>query len=114
MNAAAGERLAIDRVQARPRQVGVARLVGTAGGVGLDVMSVDELTIEASVRLLSVLDAPTVSGGEPSDDEEDAGAADDVLLDAADESAESEAEALAEASGGGNGESPANGEEQSK
>ncbi|AHI74326.1 ribonuclease catalytic domain-containing protein [Burkholderia thailandensis] len=80
----------------------------------LDVMSVDELTIEASVRLLSVLDAPTVSGGEPSDDEEDAGAADDVLLDAADESAESEAEALAEASGGGNGESPANGEEQSK
>ncbi|AJY28051.1 RNB domain protein [Burkholderia thailandensis 34] len=80
----------------------------------LDVMSVDELTIEASVRLLSVLDAPTVSGGEPADDEEDAGAADDVLLDAADESAESEAEALAEASGGGNGESPANGEEQSK
>ncbi|AHI66177.1 ribonuclease catalytic domain-containing protein [Burkholderia thailandensis] len=80
----------------------------------LDVMSVDELTIEASVRLLSVLDAPTVSGGEPADDEEDAGAADDVLLDAADESAESEAEALAEASGGGNGEAPANGEEQSK
>lgn len=34
MNAAAGERLAVDRVQARPRQVGVARLVGTASGVG--------------------------------------------------------------------------------
>ncbi|KVN14377.1 MULTISPECIES: RNB domain-containing ribonuclease [unclassified Burkholderia] len=85
----------------------------------LDVMSVDELTIEASVRLVSVLDAPTVSSGEPADDD-DADAADDVLLDAADESAESEAEALAEAGGAasgdgnGNGESPANGEEQSK
>ncbi|KWZ45029.1 ribonuclease II [Burkholderia savannae] len=82
----------------------------------LDVMSVDELTIEASVRLLGVLDAPTVSGGEPADDEEDAEAADDVLLDAADESAESEAEALAEAGGAaqGDGEASASGEEQPK
>ncbi|AIO68318.1 ribonuclease catalytic domain-containing protein [Burkholderia oklahomensis] len=82
----------------------------------LDVMSVDELTIEASVRLLSVLDAPTVSGGEPAEDEEEAEAADDVLLDAADESAESEAEALAEAGGaaGGEGGASANGEEQPK
>ncbi|MDN7672817.1 RNB domain-containing ribonuclease [Burkholderia oklahomensis] len=82
----------------------------------LDVMSVDELTIEASVRLLSVLDAPTVSGGEPAEDEEEAEAADDVLLDAADESAESEAEALAEAGGaaGGEGDASANGEEQPK
>nr|WP_232355106.1 RNB domain-containing ribonuclease [Burkholderia oklahomensis] len=82
----------------------------------LDVMSVDELTIEASVRLLSVLDAPTVSGGEPAEDEEEAEAADDVLLDAAAESAESEAEALAEAGGaaGGEGDASANGEEQPK
>ncbi|AOJ08824.1 ribonuclease catalytic domain-containing protein [Burkholderia mayonis] len=82
----------------------------------LDVMSVDELTIEASVRLLSVLDAPTVSGGEPAEDEEEAEAAADVPLDAADESAESEAEALAEAGGaaGGEGDASANGEEQPK
>ncbi|VCJ50216.1 ribonuclease II (RNB) family protein [Burkholderia pseudomallei] len=82
----------------------------------LDVMSVDELTIEASVRLLSVLDAPMVSSGEPADEDEDADAADETLLDAADESAQGEAEALAEAGGAasGNGESSANGEEQSK
>ncbi|MDV2102377.1 ribonuclease catalytic domain-containing protein [Burkholderia pseudomallei] len=79
----------------------------------LDVMSVDELTIEASVRLVSVLDAPMVSSGEPADEDEDA---DETLLDAADESAQGEAEALAEAGGAasGNGESSANGEEQSK
>ncbi|ARK82554.1 RNB domain-containing ribonuclease [Burkholderia pseudomallei] len=82
----------------------------------LDVMSVDELTIEASVRLVSVLDAPMVSSGEPADEDEDADAADETLLDAADESAQGEAEALAEAGGeaSGNGESSANGEEQSK
>lgn len=79
-------------------------------------MSVDELTIEASVRLVSVLDAPMVSSGEPADEDEDADAADETLLDAADESAQGEAEALAEAGGAasGNGESSANGEEQSK
>ncbi|MBM5654157.1 RNB domain-containing ribonuclease [Burkholderia pseudomallei] len=82
----------------------------------LDVMSVDELTIEASVRLVSVLDAPMVSSGEPADEDEDADAADETLLDAADESAQGEAEALAEAgsAASGNGESSANGEEQSK
>lgn len=82
----------------------------------LDVMSVDELTIEASVRLVSMLDAPMVSSGEPADEDEDADAADETLLDAADESAQGEAEALAEAGGAasGNGESSANGEEQSK
>lgn len=82
----------------------------------LDVMSVDELTIEASVRLVSVLDAPMVSSDEPADEDEDADAADETLLDAADESAQGEAEALAEAGGAasGNGESSANGEEQSK
>ncbi|WDD96306.1 RNB domain-containing ribonuclease [Burkholderia sp. FERM BP-3421] len=81
----------------------------------LDVMSIDELTVEASVRLVSVLDAPVVSGGEPADDEDEAGdetpgddspgddspgddsPGDETLLDAADASAESEAEALAEA-----------------
>lgn len=82
----------------------------------LDVMSVDELMIEASVRLVSVLDAPMVSSGEPAEEDEDADAADETLLDAADESAQGEAEALAEAGGAasGNGESSANGEEQSK
>ncbi len=78
----------------------------------LDVMSIDELTVEASVRLVSVLDAPVVSGGESADDEDEAGdevpgdgspgdesPGDETLLDAADASAESEAEALAEAQG---------------
>ncbi|KVE39756.1 ribonuclease catalytic domain-containing protein [Burkholderia sp. TSV86] len=63
----------------------------------LDVMSIDELTVEASVRLVSVLDAPTVSSGEPADDDEDTEAAGDALLDAAGESAESDTQALAEA-----------------
>jgi exoribonuclease II len=41
--------------------------------VMLDVMSVDELTVEASVRLLSVLDAPVVSSGDAADDEDETG-----------------------------------------
>nr|WP_218884222.1 RNB domain-containing ribonuclease [Burkholderia guangdongensis] len=61
----------------------------------LDVMSIDELTVEASVRLLHVLDAPVVAGGEAEADDDEG--ADDVLIDADDASAESEAEALAEA-----------------
>ncbi|MDC6134612.1 RNB domain-containing ribonuclease, partial [Burkholderia gladioli] len=71
----------------------------------LDVMSIDELTIEASVRLLNVLDAPTVSSGETADEDEgaeegaDEAAGDDTIVDAPDASAESEAEALAEADG---------------
>ncbi|PCE29444.1 RNB domain-containing ribonuclease [Burkholderia ubonensis] len=66
----------------------------------LDVMSIDELTIEASVRLLNVLDAPVVSGGEAAEEEEDGENGDDVLLDADDASAQAEAEALAEADAG--------------
>jgi exoribonuclease-2 len=58
----------------------------------LEVMSVDELTVEASVRLLHVLDAPTVTSGAEEEEE-----ADEEIVDAADESAESEAEAQAEA-----------------
>ena len=69
----------------------------------LDVMSIDELTIEASVRLLNVLDAPAVTSGEAGE-EEDAEAGDEVLLDAGDASAESEAEALAEADAPGEAE----------
>ena len=65
----------------------------------LDVMSLDELTIEASVRLLNVLDAPTVTSGDAADDDEEAEGGDDTLVDAADASAETEAEALAEADG---------------
>ncbi|CAN0618339.1 exoribonuclease II [Burkholderia multivorans] len=70
----------------------------------LDVMSIDELTIEASVRLLNVLDAPAVTGGGEAGEEEDAEAGDELLLDAGDASAESEAEALAEADAPGEAE----------
>ena len=58
----------------------------------LEVMSVDELTVEASVRLLHVLDAPTVTSGAEEEEE-----AEEEIIDAPDESAESEAEAQAEA-----------------
>ncbi|WP_028220153.1 ribonuclease catalytic domain-containing protein [Paraburkholderia oxyphila] len=60
----------------------------------MEVMSIDELTIEASVRMLRVLDAPVVTSG--AEAEEDTGE-DEELIEAADESAQSEAEALAEA-----------------
>ncbi|WP_433704009.1 ribonuclease catalytic domain-containing protein [Paraburkholderia sacchari] len=60
----------------------------------MEVLSIDELTIEASVRMLRVLDAPVVTSSEQA--EEDTGE-DEELIDAADASAESEAEALAEA-----------------
>jgi exoribonuclease-2 len=62
----------------------------------LEVMSIDELTIEASVRLLHVLDAPTVTSGAEAE-EADENEGDEEIIDAADESAESEAEAQAEA-----------------
>ncbi len=57
--------------------------------VVLEVMSVDELTIEASVRPLRVLDAP---GAAAQDEEEE----DVEIIDASDESAQSEEEARAE------------------
>jgi exoribonuclease II len=57
----------------------------------LEVMSIDELTIEASVRMLRVLDAPVVTSGAEAEESED-----EELIEAADESAQSEAEALAE------------------
>jgi exoribonuclease II len=60
----------------------------------MDVLSIDELTIEASVRMLRVLDAPVVTSGEQA--EEEAGE-DEELIEAADDSAQSEAEAVAEA-----------------
>jgi exoribonuclease-2 len=66
----------------------------------LDVMSLDELTIEASVRLLNVLDAPTVTSGEAAEDEDETEGGDDTLVDAEDASAQTEAEALAESDGG--------------
>jgi exoribonuclease-2 len=60
----------------------------------MEVMSIDELTVEASVRLLHVLDAPAVtSGGEA----EEADEGDEEIIDASDDSAEGEAEAQAEA-----------------
>ncbi|MCW0054057.1 RNB domain-containing ribonuclease, partial [Burkholderia pseudomallei] len=65
----------------------------------LDSMSLDELTIEASVRLLNVLDAPTVTSGDAADDEDETEGGADTLIDAEDASAEAEAEALAEADG---------------
>ncbi|MFD1561566.1 ribonuclease catalytic domain-containing protein [Paraburkholderia silviterrae] len=60
----------------------------------MEVMSIDELTIEASVRMLRVLDAPVVTSG--AEAEEETGE-DEELIEAADDSAASEAEALAEA-----------------
>ncbi|MBN3813063.1 RNB domain-containing ribonuclease [Paraburkholderia sp. Ac-20347] len=59
----------------------------------MEVMSIDELTIEASVRMLRVLDAPVVTSGEQPEEES---GDDEELIEAADDSAQSEAEALAE------------------
>ncbi len=64
----------------------------------LEVMSVDELTIEASVRPIRVLDAPGVSAEVPAEEEEEEV---EVLAEAADASAESEEEARAETGGEG-------------
>ncbi|MGY6255628.1 ribonuclease catalytic domain-containing protein [Paraburkholderia caledonica] len=66
----------------------------------MEVMSIDELTVEASVRLLHVLDAPTVTSGaeaDEADDTDEAEEGEEELVEASDESAESEAEAQAEA-----------------
>jgi exoribonuclease II len=59
----------------------------------MEVLSIDELTIEASVRMLRVLDAPVVTSGEQAEEE---ASEEEELIEAADDSAESEAEALAE------------------
>jgi exoribonuclease-2 len=67
----------------------------------LEVMSVDELTIEASVRTLRVLDAPTVAGGAAADEADDEGDGEgrtgegDVEAEAADGPAQGEAGAEA-------------------
>ncbi|WP_206951119.1 ribonuclease catalytic domain-containing protein [Trinickia acidisoli] len=61
----------------------------------LEVMSVDELTIEASVRPIRVLDAPGAASATAEDEEEEA-----EVIDAPDTSAESEGEAQAEAGEG--------------
>jgi exoribonuclease-2 len=67
----------------------------------MEVMSIDELTVEASVRLLHVLDAPTVTSGSEAEEADEADEADEgeeeEIVEASDESAESEAEAQAEA-----------------
>jgi len=65
--------------------------------VMMEVLSIDELTIEASVRMLRVLDAPVVTSGEQAEDET---GEDEELIEAADDSAQSEAEAVAEAGEG--------------
>jgi exoribonuclease-2 len=59
--------------------------------VMLEVMNLDELTVEASCRLLHVIDAPSGAATQPEEPEEE-------LIEADDSSAESEAEAQAEAS----------------
>jgi exoribonuclease-2 len=64
----------------------------------MEVMSIDELTVEASVRMLHVLDAPTVTSGTEAEEAEETDEGEEELLDAADDSAESEVEAEAEAS----------------
>ena len=60
--------------------------------VMLDVMSIDELTVEASCRLLHVIDAPSASAEAPEEE------AEEEIIETDDLSAESEAEASAEAS----------------
>jgi exoribonuclease-2 len=74
----------------------------------MEVMSTDELTVEASVRMLHVLDAPTVTSGAEAQEADEADEGEEELVDAPDDSAESEAEAAAEASGEGEGEADAN------
>jgi exoribonuclease-2 len=59
--------------------------------VMLEVVSTDELTVEASCRLLHVIDAPSASA--PVEEEE----AEEEIIETTDLSAESEAEAQAEA-----------------
>ena len=66
----------------------------------MEVMSIDELTVEASVRKLHVLDAPTVTSGAEAEEADEADEGEEELLDAADDSAQSEAEAEAEAEAG--------------
>jgi len=63
--------------------------------VMLDVMSLDELTVEASCRLLHVIDAP--SAASPQDAEAQQDETEEELIETEDLSAESEAEAQAEA-----------------
>jgi exoribonuclease-2 len=83
--------------------------------VVLEVMSVDELTVEASVRPTRVLDAPGLAAG--AGDELEAGEdeqLDDVVdpADASDASAESEEEARAEGGEGDAGEAGAQSEQR--
>jgi exoribonuclease-2 len=63
--------------------------------VMLDVMSLDELTVEASCRLLHVIDAPAPASAQDAEAQQDE--AEEELIEAEDLSAESEAEAQAEA-----------------
>jgi len=56
----------------------------------MEVMSIDELTIEASVRLLHVLDAPSVTGGAEAEEADEG--EDEELRDAEADSAEAEAQ----------------------
>jgi exoribonuclease-2 len=60
--------------------------------VMLEVVSIDELTVEASCRLLHVIDAPSASAAVEEEE------AEEEIIETSDLSAESEAEAQAEAS----------------
>ncbi len=63
--------------------------------VMLDVMNLDELTVEASCRLLHVIDAPAPTAAQEAEAQQEE--TEDELIEAEDLSAESEAEAQAEA-----------------
>jgi len=63
--------------------------------VMLDVMSLDELTVEASCRLLHVIDAPAPASVQEAEAQQDE--TEEELIEAENLSAESEAEAQAEA-----------------
>jgi exoribonuclease-2 len=76
----------------------------------MEVMSIDELTVEASVRLLHVLDAPTVTSGTEADETDESDEGEEEIVEASDESAESEAEAQAEAQAAGDDDGATGGE----
>ncbi len=69
----------------------------------MEVMSIDELTVEASVRMLHVLDAPTVTSGTEAEEAEETDEGEEELLDSAESEVEAEAEATTEAGAAENG-----------
>jgi exoribonuclease-2 len=72
----------------------------------LEVMSIDELTVEASMRIIRVLDAPSVTGAAQADEAEEEEI--EELVEPADAPAEGEVEAQGDGEGSGEGEAAGN------